>query len=194
MKTPIRLILPVVLLSATPLAMAADKGGNGPALPVDISKWECKFCAFEAGQSGYVQGLGYLSDDSFKFGEYTGLTEKGPYVILDALYGHRDKDARYIDLDARNFGLDSRSIEVEGGRQGKYELFLNYYELPHFMSDSAVTPFFGSGDEVLNLPAGWMRSGSTDTMPQLNSSLRQEDLDTKRKSLGLGVKFFPGRK
>jgi hypothetical protein len=126
MKTPINSILLIVLLSAASIVMAAEKGGSGSELPVDISKWECKFCAFEVGHSGYVDaGVGYVSDDSFKFGEYTGLTRKDSYLIGGALYGYRDKDARYLELDARNLGLDSRSIEVEGGKQGTYELFLD---------------------------------------------------------------------
>ncbi len=195
MKTPTRLMLFIMLLSAASVVVGAEKGDAGSALAVDTSKWACKFCEFETGHSGYVDaGVGYLSDDSFKFGEYTGLTDEGAYLIGDARYRYRGENARYLDLDARNLGLDSRAIEVEYGKQGRYELFLDYYELPHFISDSAVTPFLGSGDEVLNLPAGWVRGATTAGMTQLNSSLRQEDLDTKRKSLGLGVKFFPGRK
>ena len=195
MKMPTTLSLATVLASAIPLVMAAEKGDTPPAPAVDTSKWACKFCKFETGHSGYVDaGVGYLSDDSFKFGEYTGLTDKGAYLIGDAQYRYRGKDARYLDLDARNLGLDSRSIEVEGGKQGKYELSLEYYELPHFISDSAVTPFLGSGGDVLSLPAGWVRAGTTGGMTQLNSSLRQEDLETKRKNLGLGATFFPGSK
>jgi MtrB/PioB family decaheme-associated outer membrane protein len=195
MKTPTSSILFIALLSAASIVMAAEQGDSGSAPPVDISKWECKFCAFEAGHSGYVDaGAGYLSDDSFKFGEYTGLTDEGAYLIGDAQYRYRGKNAHYLDLDAQNLGLDSRWMQVEGGRQGKYELFLDYYELPHFISDSAVTPFAGSGNDNLTLPSTWVPAGTTSGMTQLNNSLRQEDIETKRKSLGLGVKFFPGSK
>jgi MtrB/PioB family decaheme-associated outer membrane protein len=195
MKTPTSLILSIMLLSAASIVIGAEKGDTGSALAVDTSKWACKFCEFETGHSGYVDaGVGYVSEDSFKFGEYTGLTRKDSYLIGDALYGYRDKDARYLELDARNLGLDSRAIEVEGGKQGKYELFLDYYELPHFISDSAVTPFVGSGGDNLTLRSNWVRAGTTSGMTALNSSLLQEDIETKRKSLGLGVRFFPGRK
>jgi MtrB/PioB family decaheme-associated outer membrane protein len=177
------------------MAGAADKDAAGSEADVNTSGWQCKFCAFETGQSGYVDaGIGYLSQDSFKFGEYTGLTDKGPYFIGDALYGYRDKNGRYLDLDARNLGLESRSLDLQGGEQGKYELFLNYQELPHFISDSAVTPFLGSGGDNLTLPPGWVRAGSTTGMTALSGSLRQEDLKTTRKSLGLGARFFPGSK
>ncbi|MDX1487679.1 MAG: MtrB/PioB family decaheme-associated outer membrane protein, partial [Acidiferrobacterales bacterium] len=195
MNMPKNSILLMVLLSAAPIVTAAEKDDAGSTLPVDTSKWECKFCAFELGHSGYVDaGAGYLSDDSFKFGEYTGLTDEGAYLIGDAQYRYRGKGAHYLDLDAQNLGLDSRWMQVEGGKQGTYELFLDYYELPHFISDSAVTPFAGSGDENLTLRSNWVPAGTTSGMTALNSSLSQRDIETKRRSLGLGVKFFPGSK
>ncbi len=195
MKTPASLIMLLALLGVPTIAGAADKDTAGSGDGVDTSNWQCKFCAYETGSSGYVDaGIGYLSQDSFKFGEYTGLTDKGPYFVGDALYGYRDKNGHYLDLDARNLGLESRSLDLEGGKQGKYELFFNYQELPHFISDSAVTPFIGSGSDNLTLPPGWVRAGSTGGMTALSGSLQQEDLKTKREIYGLGVRFFPGSK
>jgi MtrB/PioB family decaheme-associated outer membrane protein len=183
----------LALLGVPAIAGAADKDAAGSEAGVDTSGWQCKFCAYETGSSGYVDaGIGYLSDDSFKFGEYTGLTEKGGYFIGDAVYGYRDKNGRYLDLDARNLGLESRSLDLQGGKQGKYELFLNYQELPHFISDSAVTPFAGSGSDNLTLPPGWVRAGTTGGMAALSGSLQQEDLKTKREIFGLGARFSPG--
>jgi MtrB/PioB family decaheme-associated outer membrane protein len=195
MKTPTSLIMLLVLVGVPAIAGAADKDAPGSEAGVDTSGWQCKFCAFETGNSGYVDaGIGYLSQDSFKFGEYTGLTDKGPYVIGDALYGYRDKNGRYLDLDARNLGLESRSLDLQGGKQGKYELFLNYQELPHFISDSANTIFNGSGSDNLTLPPGWVRAPSIGGMTALSGSLQQEDLKTKREIIGLGARFFPGSK
>jgi MtrB/PioB family decaheme-associated outer membrane protein len=57
-----------------------------------------------------------------------------------------------------------------------------------------VTPFVGSGGDNLTLRSNWVPAGATSGMTALNSSLLQEDVETKRKSLGLGVKFFPGRR
>ncbi|MGI9304345.1 MAG: MtrB/PioB family decaheme-associated outer membrane protein [Gammaproteobacteria bacterium] len=195
MKTPIKSMLPVVLLGATTFAATADKDATKSALPVDTSKWECEFCTFEEGHSGYAEGgVGYVENDSFKFGEYTGLNEDGAYFIGDAHYRYRGREARYFDVDAHNLGLDSRSVGLEGGRQGKYDIFLNYDELPHFISDSAVTPFIGSGGEVLNLPPDWVRGTTTAGMTALSGSLRQVDIETQRKSAGLGIRFVPARK
>jgi MtrB/PioB family decaheme-associated outer membrane protein len=194
MRTPKSLIMLLALLGTPVMAGAADKDAAGKEASVDTSGWQCKFCAYETGSSGYVDaGIGYLSQDSFKFGEYTGLTDKGTYFVGDALYGYRDKNGHYLDLDARNLGLESRSLDLQGGKQGKYELFLNYQELPHFISDSAMTIFNGSGSDNLTLPSGWVRQPDLATLSsQVSANLQQEDLKTKREILGLGARFFPG--
>ncbi len=49
---------------------------------VDISSWVCKYCEFEQGLSGEVEGgVGYVSNNSFKFGEYNGLNDNGAYPV-----------------------------------------------------------------------------------------------------------------
>src|SRR6476661_6920703 len=99
---------------------------------VDTSKWPCKFCEFEAGFSATPNlGVGYVSEDSAKFGEYTGLDQKGAYVVADGDARYRDQEGLWLDLSAVDLGLDSRFFGVEGGKQGRYAVHLNYKELPH---------------------------------------------------------------
>ena len=162
---------------------------------VDISHWTCKYCAFEEGWSGEVEGgAGYVSDDSFKFGEYNGLQDKGAYPIANGSARYRDENADYFDLRVRDLGLDTRSVGMEGGRQGTYKLFLDYHEIPHFISDSAKTPYRGNGNDSLRLPPNWVPAGSTAGMTQLNADLQGVDLETKRKRLGVGLSIIPARK
>lgn len=183
MKTTTRL-LPILILSMQAItATAADTD------PVDTSKWKCKFCPFEeAGFTGQLDiGIGYVSEDSYKFGEYSGLNKQGAYFIGDADLRVRGEDAKYWDIRATNLGLDSRSISIEGGKQGSYKLLFSYDELPHYISDSTVTPFLGVGSNNLTLPPSWVRGTSTATMTDLPNSLHDENLETKRKRLGLGA-------
>lgn len=181
MKNSITL-LPLIILSAQAAVVAADNTA------VDTSQWACKFCAFEEGFSGTVDlGLGNVSEDSFKFGEYNGLHEKGVFLLGDAALRARGEDANYWNVDASNLGLDTRSLGVEGGKQGTYKLIFKYDELPHYISDSAVTPFLGSGTDTLTLPGTWVPAISTAGMTDLATSLQPVDLETKRKRLGLGV-------
>lgn len=191
MKISRQLFALTVLSAQVAAAVAADVTGGNQA-PVDTSQWKCKFCAFQEGWSGNLDlGLGYVSRDSFKFGEYTGLNEQGGFPVGNGDARFRGEDARFLNIDASNLGLDSRAVRAEGGKQGRYELFLDYKELPHFISDSAVTPFLGTGGNTLTLPAGWTAAGSTGSMVDLPGSLHEVDLETKRKRLGLGVTLIP---
>ncbi len=179
-----------------PLYAADDTAQDGAPAGVDLTRWKCKYCVFEQGFSGEVEGgAGYVSDNSFKFGEYNGLHDKGPFLIGNATARYRDQDdADYLDLQARDLGLNTRSVDVEGGRQGRYRLFLKYDEIPHYISDTAQTPYLGSGHEVLQLPSGWVRAGSTAGMTDLAASLHDVDLKTERKRLSAGVAFIPASK
>ena len=185
MKSTRHLVL-IGLAMQLSVAVAEDLALDIPA--VDTSDWKCKYCVVEEGWSGEIElGLGYVSDDSFKFGEYTGLKEKGGYPIANADMYYRAEDASYIDLSVSNLGLDSRSLSVEGGVQGRYKLFLHYDETPHFISDTGMTPYIGSGSLVL--PAGWVPAGTTGSMTGLDASLQDIDIATQRKRLGVGLDF-----
>ncbi len=176
MKTADGLALVVLATLALCLPSLARADDQTTAAP-DTSKWKCSFCEFEEeGRSGLLDlGLGYVSDDSFKFGEYNGLEEKGAYLIGNMTGRYRGEDAAYVDLSVTDLGLDTRTLGVEGGKQGRYKLFLKYSELPHNISDTAQTPFSGAGGSSL----------------LYTGVLRGEDLDTKRKRIDLGGSLIP---
>ena len=76
MKTKKRL-LPLLILS-----LQATTAAGSDADSVDTSQWVCEYCPFEKGLKGTLDlGLGNVSEDSYKFGEYTGLNEKGVFLI-----------------------------------------------------------------------------------------------------------------
>jgi len=187
MKTN-RLLVLIALATQLPLVAADDKPSS--AIPVvDTSKWKCKYCEVEEGWSGDLEaGLGYVSDDSFKFGEYNGLNKQGTFFIGDANLYYRNENAGYIDLSVSDFGLDSRSLSIEGGTQGSYAIFLSYDELPHFTSDSASTPYQGVGSDNLTLP-GWVPADTTGGMTGLASGLQNVAIETQRKQLVAGATF-----
>jgi len=186
MNTTIRLLALLSLTAPSVLALADDTP------KIDTSQWKCKFCAFEEpGVTGALDiGVGYVSDDSYKFGEYNGLYEKGAYFIGDADLRIRGEDAKYWDIKATNIGIDTRSLDIEGGKQGAYKFTFDYSELPHFITDSIATPFLGIGGSNLTLPSTWVRAGSTAGMTDLSNSLHPTDLQTKRKRVGVGATFI----
>lgn len=129
-----------------------------------------------------------VSDDSFKFGEYTGLEEEQTYAIANVRLLRRDaEDGRYLEIIGRDLGLDSRSLSVEGGQQGNFGITLQYDQLPRLISDSYETPFTNPGSTNLNLPAGFVRASNTAGMTTLDASMRPFDVQTERKSLGIGL-------
>jgi MtrB/PioB family decaheme-associated outer membrane protein len=181
-KTSNQLLL-LGVLSALSSAAAADGA-------VDTSQWKCESCKFESGVSGTLDvGAGTVSDKSAEFGQYNGLQKKGGYFIGGAAVRSRAEDGTYWNLDASNLGLDTRSMDAEGGKQGSYKLRLKYDETPHRIWDGALTPFAGSGGASLTLPAGFA-AATTAGMP-LAGQLNQVDLATQRKQLGVGGSWMP---
>ncbi|MDH3450779.1 MAG: MtrB/PioB family decaheme-associated outer membrane protein [Gammaproteobacteria bacterium] len=177
--------------AALPLMIGAALSVNAQP-EVDTSQWDCKFCEFEEGFSGDAEiGAGYVWEDDFKFGEYTGLVDEGGYAIFNARATYSGEDADYLDLTATELGLDARSLTIEGGRQGSYRLNLRYDELPHNVSDTVRTPFTGMGSEDLTLPPGWVDAGTTAAMTSLDNSLRDAELETHRERLAVGAAFVP---
>lgn len=190
-----RRLLLLVLGLSSPMYSAAETAESEIPVSVDISGWVCKYCEFEQGYSGEIElGAGYISDDSFKFGEYNGLEQDGFYLIGNATVRYRDENAGYLDLRVRDIGLDSREVNIEGGRQGRYRLFLNYDEITHNISDSAMTPYLGKGTEILTLPPGWVAAPTTAGMTALATSLQNVDLETKRKRASVGAAFISASK
>lgn len=142
-------------------------------------------------------GIGFVTQDSFRFGKFNGLEDDGPYGVFNLDYYKRgawDGDsADYVRIRADNLGLDSRSVDAEVGRQGDYRVRVSYDEIPSNRSDSAQTIFQGAGGNNLTLPPDWVPAQNTAGMTNLLSSLRDVDLRTERQRFGAGLdKLLPG--
>lgn len=183
MKTARPLIL-LGLFSVLPAASAAD----GAAAAVDTSKWLCKLCKFEEGASGSLEvGVESVSEKSARFGDFNGRDDKGAYFIGEAASRYRGADGTFWNVRASNIGLDSRSAALEAGRQGTYRLFLESESTPRFYTDTARTPFLGSGSTVQGLPAGYP-AATTGLMP-LAATLQEAELQSKRTRINLGASW-----
>ena len=151
---------------------------------VDTSDWECEYCPFEDGYRADVDvGAIYVNDDAARFGNGTGLDEKGTYVDLSG-NGSYAKDGVQMRWYAEDLGLSSRVLHVEGGRQGHYVGSLTYRELPYRRFDTSRTVFSGGGND-LSLPSGWVRAPNTSGMTALGASLTGRTIETDRQSLEL---------
>jgi MtrB/PioB family decaheme-associated outer membrane protein len=164
-------------------------------LDVITAKWKCKFCPDNADDPWYSEfniGLGYVSNDSFKFGEYNGLNEKGVFLILDIDAIYRGEDASYLDIEADNLGLDSRRIDIEGGKQGKYKVNIILDEISRYNLDTARTPYNGTTSQTL--PAGWVAGATTAAMTSLPTDLHRINFDTQRRHLRVNSSIIQNTK
>jgi MtrB/PioB family decaheme-associated outer membrane protein len=115
-------------------------------------------------------GGGYVSDDSFKFGQYNGLFNKGLYGILNIDVRSADaldsESAIRWRINATDLGLDTRKVAAEVGQQGKFRINVGFDEFRSNRSDTYQTPYLGAGTNNLVLPAGWL----VPVVPQVNAT------------------------
>jgi MtrB/PioB family decaheme-associated outer membrane protein len=188
MGSAARLGLSTAAAWAVLAVFAARSGTAQPAVP---EGWTCQFCPFESGLSSqWSLGSGFVSDDSGKFGDYTGLGEHEFYAIAGGELRYWGDSGSYWELLVDDLGLDSRSLALDGGQPGIYRVRAGYDEIPKYSFDGALTPFMGVGSSSLSLPAGWVEAGSTAGLTALNQSLHRFDVVRQRKTLGLGLDWL----
>ena len=175
------------LLGATALQGQAVMAQEMP----DFEEWKCRFCPFpdkglegSAGASALV-----VSEDSARFGDYTGLDESGAYANAEADMLYRAEGGYAVSLQAQDLGLDSRRIDLSAGRQGRWVVDLSWDEIPRRLDDSVQTVYGGLGSGRLSLPSSWVRGNFTSEMTALGASLRDFTLGWDRETLGLGFEF-----
>ena len=172
--------LPVLLLSVAGQSVQAQE--TEPAI------YSCKACVAYTGWRGTLDfGLGYVSEESLRFGDYRGLQEKGSYAALDGDVHFKNLQGHYFDLYARDLGYDSRQLKMRGGNTGFYELRFGWQEIPKYRGYGTQTPFLGVGSDHLALPVDWVHSSSTGGMTELQSSLAAAALKTERRTLDAGA-------
>lgn len=182
-------------VACTSFAASADKFSDQAEAETRIpERWECKYCLFEENQGvrGEVEvGAGYVSEDSFKQGDHTGLNEQGAIAVGAAKVEYQNEHGQYWGANAEDLGLESRALFFEAGKLGHYGFELNYSELPKLTQDTTVTPFLGVGSERLVLPTDWVAANSTAGMTTLVDSLHAVDIEHKRKRIDLELFFKP---
>ena len=164
-------------------ALAQDEEGEGP----DTSRWQCRNCPLQTGWLGSILfGPIYVSEDLYEFGDYRGLPEEGFYPGFGADLIWRDDQAKYLDIYGERLGLESRTLRIEGGKQGSYSIGLVYDEIQRYIDDDTRTVFLGAGTNDQRLPDDWVTAGTTAGMTRLDASLVGFDIANERRILGLG--------
>jgi MtrB/PioB family decaheme-associated outer membrane protein len=133
-------------------------------------------------------GVGHVNRDSWKFGEYNGLGDKGAYLIGNIDLRSRNRDtARFWGLRGSNLGLDTRNLQFDIGTQGRYRFWAEYDQIEKRGNDTGRTLYNGAGSGTLSLPAGFAGIATTDTTAALRAAkvdpfLQKLDLRQERKN------------
>lgn len=86
--------------------------------------------------------------DSAKFNEYRDLQD-GVTGSVDLTY--KEESGYFIDLKAREIGLDDQNTSLQVGKYGKYKAEFIYDELPHRFAYDAKNLYAGAGSGNLTL-------------------------------------------
>jgi len=147
--------------------------------------------------TSYIEaGATYVSEDSFKFGEYTGLKKEGFYFLGNIDIEQRDPwdsgKTLHWRLRGLNLGLESRYADLLFQNQGKYEVFALFDQTPAYRTDTAQFPFLGLGTSRLTLAPDWGAGGvgsdaSADPLAQaINDHLQGFGIKTRRERFAAG--------
>jgi MtrB/PioB family decaheme-associated outer membrane protein len=154
--------------------------------------WTCERCLEADGWEWDIEGgPAYLSNDAFRYGDYTGLDEKGLYLFGDVFGRYWGEDASYMVIEGYARGIDSSALFFKGGKQSLYEVRASYQAIPRRFFDTTVTPY--SGGANLTLPTNWVRAPSTQQMTELDSASLPVSIGWDWDILGLGVDYRPAR-
>ncbi|MGL5390085.1 MAG: MtrB/PioB family outer membrane beta-barrel protein, partial [Shewanella sp.] len=130
MKFKLNLIT-LALLANSGMAMAAGGYGlaNANTEKVKLTAWSCKGCVVETGAAGTVGvGVGYNSEDDIRSANAFGSSND--------IAGKFDADLSYVgakgyraSVEAYQLGMDGGRLDVNAGKQGQYNVNLNYRQI-----------------------------------------------------------------
>ena len=181
--------LAIALALGAPTMASAQAVGDNNGATRDFSDWACERCPdSDRGWFGdFDFGIGWISDDSLRYGNYRGHDEKGGYLALSGEGGYRDAEGNWVEFSANELDVESRQIHISGGREGVYELRMSWQEIPSWRGYGAQTPYRGQGSDNLTLPSDWVDGTTTGQMTALQSSLVEAPMKIERKTLDAGA-------
>lgn len=110
-------------------------------------------------------GLGWVSEDSARFGRYNALYDDGLFLVLglDYLVQPRFDDPAplRVEVTARDLGLGNRHLLIRSGRQGRFGLEADYRERRARRGDGLVTVYDSQNRASLRLPEDWQAAPGT---------------------------------
>jgi hypothetical protein len=89
-------------------------------------------------------GLGAVSENNRRFGQYNGMVDERGYLLLDGSYVRRnDETGTWLGITGRNLGLENRELRLDASRQGDWGVFLDFSQTPRYSPYTALTRLTG---------------------------------------------------
>lgn len=146
----------------------------------DMSRWS----------DNYVElGVGTNTQRGYRFGQFSGLKDKGGFPIAGFNWLSRDanNDAQYWHVFSSTLGLDSRKFQADGGVQGLWNASFSYDQLSKALTSPTYFIHDGLGTSNLTLPAGFaINNGVSSNAANLNAVMKKFDLEQNRDILRIG--------
>ena len=133
------------------------------------------------GEATLGAALADMDHESYKYGEYTGVSDDDIFLLGSADIGYYN-GAYYLEFAAKDLGLENKSLLLKSGKFNGYNAFIGYSELPRLISNNSSTLFRGAGSDSLE----------HDITPQTGSQaldlsgLKDIKLSLERKKLAMG--------
>lgn len=152
--------------------LAGIAAGVFAALPPALAQEDEEIRKLSKPESSLEVGIGAVSDDNLRFGQYSGLHEEGAYGLLGLeLNSRAEATGTWFRLQARNFGLESRELRLDYGRQGSWGVDFEFSQTPRY------SPY------IVNTTLAGIETG---VQTEGGVPARDVRLETRRDALGLG--------
>jgi MtrB/PioB family decaheme-associated outer membrane protein len=139
------------------------------------------------GDAGVMElGLQYVEQNSFMFGQYNGLHERGPALIGNLRWQDFSNSDSQWRVSMSDLGLETREGEISWGIADKLRLQLGFDSQLQVRNNSGRTPFGGT-DNHLTLPDDWNAASTTGGFTSLNDALRSFDRELARDTLSASL-------
>jgi len=131
--------------------------------------------------------IGYVSADSFRFGQYNGLSEEGGNVQLSGKYIDWDTNSNLFDywkISGHDIGLSTGSAQLEFGALEDYKFGFFYQQFEQVKNNTGATPYTGFGDSLV-LADNWVSGQNSGEMTEFYNTASRFEQSLKRSRLNL---------
>ncbi|MBI5556103.1 MAG: MtrB/PioB family outer membrane beta-barrel protein [Deltaproteobacteria bacterium] len=144
-----------------------------------------------------------VDPDSSKFNEYRDIDDG--FHLYDLWLDLLDpRNGYFLDFQGHNLLRDDQTIRFGVGNYGSWSIIIDRNEIPHNLSNKAMTPYIDQGDGLFTLPstvnipnpdlvpsASQLQENDAATAGWLATTLRGIDLGTQRDKTGATISLTP---